>query len=171
MTKNTQVSVSQAPQVPGVDPTLWSGFGNLRNEIDRLFEVFEPRGWFGRGLPALGPDFGAVRLAPAVDLVEKNGGYELSAELPGLDAENVEVKLAGGVLTIRGEKREAKDEERKDYHLSERRWGSFLRQVRLPDDVDDSKIEANFANGVLTVSLPKSEKAIAAEKKIEIKAA
>ncbi|MCZ0963190.1 Hsp20/alpha crystallin family protein [Paracoccus benzoatiresistens] len=171
MTKNTQVSVSQAPRASGLDPDIWPGFGNLRSEMDRLFEVFEPRGWFGRSLPALGQDLAALRLAPAVDLVEKNGGYELSAELPGLDAENVEVKLAGGVLTIRGEKKEAKDEERKDYHLSERRWGSFLRQIRLPEDVDDSKIEASFANGVLTVSLPKSEKAIAAEKKIEIRAA
>ena len=112
------------------------------------------------------------RLAPALDLVEKNGGYVITAELPGLDEKNVEVKLSNGALTIRGEKKEETEKEGKEYHLSERRYGSFQRAFRVPEGADSGKIEASFRNGVLTVKLPKSAEAKASEKKkIDVKAA
>src|SRR3990172_5392275 len=107
--------------------------------------------------------------APAVDIVEKEKEYEITAELPGLDENNVEVKFADGLLTIKGEKREEKEERKKDYYLSERRFGSFQRSFQLPDGVDADKIEACFKNGVLTVTLPKSPEAQRKEKKIAIK--
>ncbi|RUV74825.1 MAG: Hsp20/alpha crystallin family protein [Mesorhizobium sp.] len=167
----TEKTTTPASATPG-----WAPFDSLRREIDRLFDEFHP---FGRSLPATRSifDFGMPRLhgewpvAPAMDLVEKEKEYEVTAELPGIDEKNVEIKLANHTLTIKGEKEEKKEEKQKDYHLSERRYGSFQRSFALPEGVDADKIEANFAKGVLTVKLPKTAEAQKAEKKIEVKAA
>ena len=86
-----------------------------------------------------------------------------------MDESNIDVKFAHGLLTIKGEKREEKEEKKKDYYLSERRYGSFQRSFPVPESVDADKIEAKFANGVLTVRLPKSAEAQKNEKKIAIK--
>src|SRR5262249_34400111 len=88
---------------------------------------------------------------PAVDVADTATGYEITAELPGLDEKNIEVKLSEGTLTIRGEKKEQKEETKKDYYLSERHYGSFQRSFSAPDGVDADKIEAKFKSGVLTV--------------------
>jgi HSP20 family protein len=90
--------------------------------------------------------------------------------LPGLDEKNVEVKVANGVLTIKGEKQDEKEEKKKDYYMRERSFGSFERSFAVPDGVDADKIEANFKKGVLSVTLPKTQEAQKAEKKIEVKA-
>lgn len=89
----------------------------------------------------------------------------------GLDEKNIEVKLANGGLTIKGEKLEEKDEKKKDYYLHERHLGSFERCFRVPEGVDTDKIEADFKKGVLTVTLPKKPEAQKSEKKIAVKAA
>ena len=157
--------------------TEWAPFDSLRREIDRLFDDFHPFGWrlpsarsmFGFEMPKLGGD--AWTVAPAMDLVEKEKEYEISAELPGIDEKNVEIKVANHMLTIKGEKKEEKEEKQKDYYLSERRYGSFQRSFALPEGVDADKIEANFVKGVLTVKLPKTAEAQKAEKKITVKAA
>lgn len=154
----------------------WSPFENLRQEIDRLFDDFHPLGWrspFGRtpGGDVPWPKLGALQIAPAVDLVEKDHEFEITCELPGMDEKDIELKLAGDMLTIKGEKTEQKEEREKDYYLSERRYGSFQRSFQLPDGVDAGKIEANFAKGVLTVKMPKSAEAQKKEKKIEVKPA
>jgi HSP20 family protein len=91
--------------------------------------------------------------------------------LPGLDEKNVDVKVANGILTIKGEKREDKEEKKKDYYLRERNSASFERSFRVPDGVDADKIDANFKKGVLTATLPKKAEALKAAKKIDIKAA
>src|SRR6516165_5009738 len=143
-------------------PAEWRPFESLRREVDRLFEDFRLGSWrspFGRGE------------APAVDIVEKEKAYEITAELPGMDESNIDVKVSDGTLTIKGEKRDEKEEKKKDYYLSERRYGSFQRSFGVPDGVDADKIEANFKNGVLTVTLPKTEQAQTSEKKIAIKKA
>jgi HSP20 family protein len=155
----------------------WRLFESLRREMDRLFEDFD-RGYltspFRRSFSAVEPflrrelSWGA---APAVDVSEHDKAYEIKAELPGMEEKNIEVKIANGGLTIKGEKQEEKEEKEKDYHLKERRFGSFERFFRLPDGIDTSKIEANFKKGVLTVTLPKTPEAQKAEKKIEVKAA
>jgi HSP20 family protein len=108
--------------------------------------------------------------APAVDIAESDKAYEITAELPGLDEKNIEVKLANGALTIKGEKQEEKEEKKKDYYLHERHFGSFERCFRVPEGVDADKIEASFKKGVLTVTLPKTPEAQKAEKKIAVKA-
>ena len=89
----------------------------------------------------------------------------------GLDERNIEVKLSNGCLTIRGEKQEEKEDRQKEYHLSERRYGSFQRTFRVPDEVDADKVEAVFEKGVLRVKLPKRPEAKKNERKVEIKAA
>ena len=108
---------------------------------------------------------------PAVDIVEKDKAYEFSAELPGMDESNIDVKFADGTLTIKGEKNEEKEEKKKDYYLSERHFGSFQRTFQVPNGIDPDKIDATFKNGVLTVTLPKSAEAAKNEKKIAIKKA
>jgi HSP20 family protein len=109
--------------------------------------------------------------APAVDIAEHETAYEITAELPGMDESNIDVKFSDGTLTIKGEKKDEREEKQKDYHLSERRYGSFQRSFGVPDGVDADKIEAHFKNGVLTVTLPKRPEAQKSEKKIAIKTA
>ncbi len=155
----------------------WRPFESLRREVDRLFEDFDREFWrfpFRRPIFAIEPfwrrelTWGA---APAVDVVEKEKAYEITAELPGMDEKNIEVKLAKGGVTIRGEKQEEKEEKNKDYYLHERSFGSFERRFAVPEGVDTDKIEASFRNGVLTVILPKKPEAVKPEKKIEVKTA
>jgi HSP20 family protein len=148
----------------------WWPFTSLHREIDRLFEDF-----FRWRLPS-GRHFDVEPLKrmrmgpnPAVDITENEKAYELTADLPGLEEKNIDLKVANGGLTIKGEKKEETEEEGKDYHLSERHFGSFQRYFRLPDTVDVEKIAATFKNGVLKVTLPKKLDAQKSEKKIEIK--
>jgi len=108
-------------------------------------------------------------LSPKVDLVEDDNEYRLTAELPGIDEKDLEVTLDDdNVLTIKGEKKEEKEDKGKNYFYKERRFGSFVRRLQLPDDVNVDKIEAKFRNGVLTLHIPKIASAKKA-KKIEIK--
>lgn len=110
-------------------------------------------------------------LSPAIDLTEDDKGYAITAELPGLEPGAIDVKVNNGTLTIKGEKSEEKQEKDANYHLSERRWGSFQRTIRMPDNIDHDKIDAQFSQGVLKIHLPKSKAAIASERKISVKAA
>jgi len=154
----------------------WRPFDSLRREIDQLFDEFDGGVWrpFRRSLFDSEPFrrseavFGAI---PAVDVAETDKAYEITAELPGMSDKNVEVKLTGGVLTIKGEKQEEKEEKKKDYYLHERNFGAFQRAFQVPDGVDADKIEASFKNGVLTVTLPKSAETQKSAKKIDVKAA
>lgn len=154
---------------------LWHPIETLRTEIDRLFDDF---GSFGLRAPLrramsnfdLLPR-GDWSFSPAFDMTEQDGHFEITAEIPGIDEKNIELKVTDGVMTIKGKKSEEKTTEEKDYHLSERRYGSFLRSFDLPGSVDTDKIEASFAKGVLTVKLPKTADAVKNEKKIEVKAA
>ena len=152
-------------------------FQSLRGEIDRLFDNFD-RSFFGLpsarsffDIETMFPRNAAWNLVPAVDVAENDKRYEITAELPGLDEKNIELKISNGILTISGEKEEKKEEREKDYYLSERSYGSFQRAFQVPDGVDADKIEASYKKGVLTVTLPKTPEAQKAEKKIAIKAA
>ena len=153
MTENTPVRSKETPVAVTESP-----FGWLRQEIDRLFEDF---GRPARGLAAIGSAFGPV---PAVELVDDEKEYRLTAELPGMKEDDVEVSFAEGVLTLKGEKREETERRDAGFMLSERRYGAFERRVRLPGDVDPDKIDARFTKGVLTVTVGKDEKAPKARK-------
>jgi HSP20 family protein len=149
---------------------------SLRKEIDRLFDSFHPGtrdfpfGWraFELELPSADKRFA---IAPAADVSEKDNEYEITVELAGMDVNDIEVKLSDDVLTIKGEKKEQKEERKKDYYLCERCYGSFRRTFRLPAGVDSSKIEASFAKVVLTLKLPKRVEAQKSEKTIAIETA
>jgi HSP20 family protein len=155
----------------------WRPFDTLRREVEQLFDDFGQN--FLR-LPTRSSLFSfeplwrreaAWEAAPAVDVVESEKAYEITAELPGMDEKNIEVKVANGNLTIKGEKQEEKEEKKKDYYLHERHFGSFERNFEMPGGVDADKIEASFKKGVLTVTLPKKPEAQKPAKKIEVKAA
>ncbi len=151
-----------APETAGP----WSPLSNLRREMDRIFLDFGT---------SRGPGPGAMRLMaemppiPAMDLVEGDGGYEITVELPGIEVKDVELKVRGDMLTLRGEKREESERKDKDRHVSERRFGRFQRSLRLPPDADAGKVEATCANGVLRITLPRSGAVRTPEERIEIR--
>jgi HSP20 family protein len=154
----------------------WQPFEMLRREIDRVFDDVGGGFWrtpFRQSVFDIAPwaRESTWPMAPAVDVTDTEKAYEITAELPGIDEKNLEVKVANDVLTIKGEKREEKEEKKKDYYLRERNFGSFERAFQIPDGVDTDKIEANFAKGVLTVKLPKKPEAQKSTKKIDVKAA
>jgi HSP20 family protein len=152
---------------------------SLRREIDRLFDDFTADFGFGRGrsLFDLSPfrHFEAPRLAggmiaPHVDVTESDKEIKITAELPGMSEKDVELVLTDDVLTLKGEKTEEKEEKDKDYHVSERTYGSFRRSFRIPNTVNADKVSADFKNGVLSVTLPKSKKPQKKAKKVDIRA-
>jgi HSP20 family protein len=151
-----------SPTAPSTRVQEWRPFETLRNQVDRLFHDFEHgflQSPFYRDIDTLWRRDLGFPVTPAVDVVEKDNAFELTAEIPGLDAKNIELSLSDDVLTIKGEKSEAKEEKTKDRYVSERRYGSFRRSLQLPAGVDAGKIEATYKSGVLTVKLPKSEEA------------
>jgi HSP20 family protein len=117
------------------------GFYDAQSEVDRLFN--ETFGGLSRGQLA--------QWAPAVDVLTKDGDLVIRAELPGLKQEDVDITLQNGLLTISGEHKVDQEEERGNYHVRERRYGSFRRSMTLPEGTDESKVHARFEDGVLEV--------------------
>jgi HSP20 family protein len=152
----------QAPARRSVDL-----FDAMRSDLDRVFERFE-RGW--PSFAGLMPRSGDGRpLAAQLDVREEDDKIIVEADLPGVDEKDVAVTFAGGVLTIKGERRSEREEKKDDYHIAERSFGRFERALRLPDGIDEGAIEANFDKGVLKIVAPKRPEAMKAERKIEIK--
>jgi HSP20 family protein len=123
------------------------------DSFERLFDALMGAGGYTSG--------GGMMRAPATDVVENEHEIRVITELPGMSADHLDIYLENNVLTIRGEKREERQEggEGETFHLTERRYGQFSRSFILPRDVDSEAIEARFDNGVLTVRVPKSERA------------
>jgi HSP20 family protein len=171
---NTQVEVKTTTPTSVVAPDPWR---SLRTEMDQLFDRFAG-GW---GIPSLRRIFDvepAVRYkssfsmpSPATDISEDATAYKVTAELPGMSEKEIEVSLANGTLTLKGEKRQESEQKDKNFYLSERSYGSFQRSFAVPEGVDSDKIAADFAQGVLTITMPKTAKAVEQQKKIEVKAA
>ena len=145
-----------APTRESFDP-----FMTLHREVNRLFDdAF--RGFGGSGLsPLMEGRFGW----PKIELNDTDKALTITAELPGMTEKDVQIEIAGGVLTIQGEKKAERSGEGR--YFTERTYGAFQRQIRL-EDVEEDKVEASFKNGVLTVSLPKSENPRAGVKRIAI---
>jgi len=130
-----------------------SPYRTSNDPFDRIFDSL-------LGTTAGGSRGGSLMRAPETDVVETEKEIRVSTEMPGLRPEDIEVDVENNVLTLRGEKREErKEDEPGKYHLSERRYGVFTRSFVLPRDVDSEQIQASFEHGVLTVRIPKSEKA------------
>ncbi len=135
----------------------------LRSEMDRLLESF-----FREPFAALDwPLWGSEKWSPAVDVAENDKELTVRAELPGIDPKDLEVTVTGNQLVLSGEKKESSEREAKDFYHSETRYGSFRRTVTLPEGVDTEHVDAQYANGVLTLRLQKT--APAAQKRIEVK--
>ncbi|MGD1876971.1 MAG: Hsp20/alpha crystallin family protein [Kiloniellaceae bacterium] len=137
----------------------------LHREVDRVFDSF----WGSLGAPALfGENGGGIALDVRVDATEDDKAYHVTAELPGMSEEDVEVTFADNTLTISGEKKEEKEVKEENVHRRERSFGSFRRAFTLPSEVDEAKIAATFKDGVMTIDLPKSQTAQKKAKKITI---
>jgi len=143
---------------PAHDATL-SPFFTLRREMDRLFD----NAFHGFGFSAFGQ--GGLNW-PQVEVADRDKDVRVTAELPGMEEEDVELRVEDNVLILRGEKRtEVEDAERQ---YSERSYGRFERHIGLPAEVDEERASATFRNGVLTVTLPKTERARQQTKRIPI---
>jgi len=138
------------------EPKHNRGVLNLRNEMDRMFRSFyddheTPNGHW----------------TPSVDIVDEKDKLTLTAEIPGVDKNDVKINLQNNILNIEGEKKQELEEKDDNYYRSERYYGKFCRSFTLSSEVDSEKIQADFDNGVLVVTLPKSEKV--QSRQIEIK--
>jgi HSP20 family protein len=171
--KSTQVEVKKGGEGHPAAPSQHT-FRSLRDQFERLMDEFD-RGLFPSRWMEMTP-FSKLTsefrgLVPAVDMIDEEKAYRVTAELPGLSEKDIEITVDGNLLTIKGEKKEEREQKEKGYFLSERHFGSVERSLRLPDGIDDGRVEAKFENGVLTVTLPKTPEAVSKPKKIAIKAA
>ena len=134
----------------------------FQEEVNRLFDEF-----FGR-VPAEGRTAPTI-WAPPVDIIEKQDALVVKAELPGMSKDDLKINIEDNVLTIRGEKKQEKEEEGAQYHLAERVYGVFQRSFTLPASIDASKVKASYKDGVLVIEIPKKEEAKPKEIPIEVK--
>jgi HSP20 family protein len=129
-------------------------FETLQGEMNRMFDNFS------RDLldmsPLRGDRASRGNLVPRMDMTESDKEFQITAELPGVDEKDLEVRVSGDTLTIKGEKKSEKEDRSKDYYRMERAYGAFQRTIPLPSEVVSDKIEASFKRGVLTVRLPKN---------------
>jgi len=122
----------------------------LREAMDRLFDDA-----FTRPFNLNGGSLGS----PAIDMYQTDGEVVVKAAVPGLKPEEVKISVSGDILTIKGDVNQEQAVKEKAYHLRERRWGSFERSVMLPTEVKSDQAKAEFENGILTITLPKDERA------------
>jgi len=146
------------------DIKRWEPFGELermRREMDRLWDSFFETRSRRRGTEI-------AEWVPSLDVSETKNEIVVKAEIPGIDPKDIDISLLNDVLTIKGEKKQEKEEKEENYHLIERSYGSFSRSIRLPKEVQGDKINASYKNGILKVMLPKSEEAKKREIKIRV---
>ncbi len=137
----------------------------LQREMNQVFEQLWSR--FGRDFGSLDWPFGQSEAK--ADIVQTDDAVEISIELPGMSMEDIEVSISDDQLTVKGEKKIERQEEKKGYYLSERSYGSIWRTLPLPPGVDATKAEATFKHGVLTIRLPHSAEAKSKVRHIEVK--
>ena len=136
-------------------------FDRMKREMDRLWNSFSEGGLRRR------TDEDGVWL-PSLDISETKNDLVVKAELPGMDPKDIGISLSDGSLTIKGEKKQEREEKEENYHFIERSYGSFCRSVRLPKEVKHDKVSASFKDGVLKIVLPKSEEAKKKEIKVKV---
>ena len=134
-------------------------FGFMRRfatDMEQLFEEFEGVRFpilFGREFFPFTREFERVAWTPEIEVLQKNGEFIVRADLPGMKKEDVKVELTGNILTISGERKEEKEEKREGYYRSERSYGSFYRQVPLPEGAKSETAKADFTDGVLEITI------------------
>jgi len=145
----------------------WSPFReleNMRREMDRLFEEFitpmRRRRWLERPEEAV--------ISPNIDIYDAKNEIVVKAELPGVEKENIDLKITENNLTLKGEIKKEEEVKKEDCYARERSYGSFFRTIALPAEVDSPKAKATFKNGILEITLPKKEEAKPKEIKVEV---
>ena len=123
----------------------------LREAMDRLFDDAFTRPF------SLTREGGSTWSSPAIDMYQTDNDVVVKADLPGIKADEVQINVNGDVLTIKGETKQQDEKKDKSWHIREHRWGAFERSIRLPGGVIADRANADFDNGVLTITLPKSE--------------
>lgn len=137
-----------------------SPYSSLQKEMNRLMETF----FTDAETPLEESTF-----SPSLDIAEEEKGFHVHLELPGMTEQDVELSFEKGVLRIKGEKKDVREEKGKNFTRTERTFGSFYRAIPFSTEVDDSKIEAHFDKGILNIYLPKAAQALREAKKITIK--
>ncbi len=159
----SEIEVSKSKREPATGPK--DIFSAMRDEMNRVLERFEGGKSFW-STPV--SRWVSGKIVPELDVRETDTAIIVEAELPGVDEKDISVTVANGYLTIKGEKHSKSEQSEESYYVAERSFGSFERSLRLPDSVDESKIEASFDRGVLKVMAPKSAEAQKPERKIPI---
>ena len=143
----------------------WDPFRELEDISRQLNRVF------GRLPSRLEPDRELMAMAdwtPNVDITETDTEYVIKGEIPGVKKEDVKITIENGMITLRGERKQEKEEKDKKFHRIERSYGSFMRSFRLPDNVDESAVKAEFKDGMINVTLPKAAKSKAKSVEVSI---
>ncbi len=135
----------------------------LRDEIDDVFDKLMRS--FGTGLSDVFAGEGEIW--PSVDVLEDKKKVIVKAEIPGMDPSDFDISISNNVLTIKGEKKQEKEEKDKNFYMMERQYGSFVRNIQLPVEVNEEKVEASYKNGVLKIVIPKKKET--RENKIKVK--
>jgi HSP20 family protein len=123
----------------------------LREAMDRLFDEA-----FTRPFPLI-REVGSAWSSPAIDMYQTDNDVVVNAALPGIKADDVQINISGDILTIKGAGKQEEEKKEKSWHIREQRWGAFERSIRLPTNVITDRAKADFENGILTVTLPKSK--------------
>ncbi len=158
---------AQAVPIQRMAKTPEHSLSRLHSDIDKLFENF----FHGFPLSPFreeGKTTSGGFILPQVDIGESEDAYTIKVEAPGVEEKDIELTVSDGTLIVRGEKRYEKEDEEKHFHRIERSYGSFQRMLSLPPDADDSKVEAKFKNGLLTISIGKNPESPSATRKIPI---
>ena len=137
---------------------------DIQEEMNRMIEDTFDR----FGLTNEETEKGEITWRPAVELNEQNGNYQVKAELPGVKKENIDVEVGEDVITIKAETKKEEEEKKENIYRNEIRYGKFKRTLELPSNVDNSKVSAEFKDGILTVTLPKTEEEKEKTRKVEI---
>jgi HSP20 family protein len=140
----------------------WDPFQDLRSAQDEMAQMAQMSPMLAQALGLYGQPQGsaaATAWAPALDIAERKDAYLVTVELPGVEADDLDITLEDGLLTIQGERQFAHDSSEQQFHRVERRYGAFRRSITLPAQVQAEQIEASFDNGVLQILVPKMEEA------------
>ena len=146
--------------------SIWEPYRGLNLSGETIHKLFDDT---AKTLSRFGiEDLGDVRWAPRVDIYEKEDSYVVRADLPGIKKEDIEIDLKDNTLAVRGEKKFNGKSDKENYVRIERKYGKFVRNIRLSDNVDSGKIKASYKDGVLEINIPKREEALSKEIKVEV---
>ncbi|HEU4477326.1 MAG TPA: Hsp20/alpha crystallin family protein [Pyrinomonadaceae bacterium] len=160
-TKKQSTELATTEAKPAVAPTPFGFMRRFATDMERLFEDFESFRFpslFGREFFPFTREFEHVDWSPAIEVRQDNGQFIIRTDLPGLKKDDVKVELTDNLLTISGERKEQKEEKREGYYRSERSYGSFYRQVPLPEGAKTDTATAEFTDGVLQITMQAPER-------------